>query len=167
MKGISEEKWLPVVGYENFYEVSDKGRIRKVSSEIIGQWSNDQGYMLVRLSNPRKMLRVHRIVAAAFICNPYNFTTVNHIDFNTKNNSVANLEWCTQKDNLRHSDIAGRMQKDYWTGKRSPNAKLTNDQAESIRRDYSSGNISLSHVADKYGTNKRTAHRIIKNEIYL
>jgi hypothetical protein len=46
---------------------------------------------------------IHRLVAETFIPNPNNYNIVNHIDSNTFNNCVENLEWCTQQQNLNHS----------------------------------------------------------------
>ena len=50
-----------------------------------------------------KTYKVHRLVAQAFIPNPNNFPVVNHKDENPQNNSVENLEWCTQKYNCVYS----------------------------------------------------------------
>ena len=46
---------------------------------------------------------VHRILAIAFIPNPNNYPVVNHIDWNKLNNSIDNLEWCTNSDNINHA----------------------------------------------------------------
>ena len=60
-----------------------------------------KGYPVVKVSG--KCLRVHRLIAEAFIPNPLNLPFVNHKDGNKINNSVDNLEWCTQKQNVHHA----------------------------------------------------------------
>lgn len=66
---------------------------------------NLYGYCYVILINEcsRKALQVHRLVAKAFIPNPKNKKTVNHIDGNKQNNNINNLEWNTHKENNAHS----------------------------------------------------------------
>lgn len=161
-------QWQPIKGYESIYEVSRSGEVRKASGAHVGQWRNDQGYMIVRLSNPRKQIRVHRIVAQAFCCRANeSLDTVNHIDCNRANNSAENLEWCTQKQNLTHADKLGRMQKTYWVGKRSPSAILSDETAGRIRREYLGGCVSWSALGEKYGICKRSVGRIVKGESYV
>lgn len=159
-------QWQPVKGYEGKYEVNPFGEVRKVEGGNLGQWIDSKGYPLVRLSEPRAVIPVHRIVAEAFIEKPEGKNTVNHIDFNRHNNCVRNLEWCTQAENVKHSRDAGRYPDDYWKGKRSPNAKLTDSDVEVIRSMYSSGYYSHQQLADVFNCSKRTVGRVVNNESY-
>jgi ribosome-binding protein aMBF1 (putative translation factor) len=106
-------------------------------------------------------------VAEAFIENPLGLPFVNHIDCARDNNNASNLEWCTQWQNLNHSQKLGRMQRDYWIGKRSPSAKLSNEAVARIRNEYASGGISWEALAKKFSTNKRTVGRIVAGESYV
>lgn len=93
-------------------EVTDsKGRTRKYKSIILKPSKDTQGYLLVGLSDSGTTERVfvHRLVAEAFILNPYNKPTINHIDGNKENNKVQNLEWATYKENRDHAVRVGLL----------------------------------------------------------
>ena len=47
------------------------------------------------------MLKIHRLVAEAYLPNPNNYDTVDHIDGDRTNNCVNNLQWMDAKDNIR------------------------------------------------------------------
>lgn len=157
-------KWKPIKSHPH-YQVSDTGLVKKNDGTLIGQWVNHNGYKLVRLSQPRAMFRVHRIVAEAF-CAKSDGNVVNHKDFDRANNNAVNLEWCTQWENINHTHKNGRAQKAYWKGKRSPNAKLSDGAVHKIRQDYEAGGVSWETLAKKYNVGKRTIGRIVKNESY-
>lgn len=95
-----EEIWRPVVGYEGLYEVSSYGRVRRVNKGLL-KLQNVKGYNQVCLykCGIRKIIKVHRMVAIAFIPNPDNLPQVNHRDEVKSNNCVENLEWCDNKYN--------------------------------------------------------------------
>lgn len=104
------EEWLPIKGYEGLYEVSSLGRVKSLNYRKSGACkiftgSHDKdGYLRTALRNPfRKDVRIHRLVAEAFIPNPDNLPLVNHIDEDKSNNHVSNLEWCTPQYNNDYS----------------------------------------------------------------
>lgn len=122
------EIWLPVKGFEGYYEVSNNGRIKSVerticnSCKCCGRKSsrhyrekillplvNHKGYLAVELSKDGKGKRIfiHRLVAVAFIPNPENKPQVNHEDGDKTNNFVENLFWSTNKENMQHSVRTG------------------------------------------------------------
>lgn len=109
------EIWKDIDGYENEYQVSNKGNVRSVSKEvkskngsiaikkgkILKQTERPKGYLCVNLSSKGKSrcIEVQRLVAKAFIPNPDKLPCVNHKDENKKNNDAENLEWCTYQYN--------------------------------------------------------------------
>ena len=117
------EEWKAVVGFEGYYEVSNIGRVRRkagftyykdgriaqFSQTILKPAIDKKGYEKVYLSvgSKKHTVRVHRLVAKAFIDNPDNKETVNHIDCNKRNNCVANLEWASNTENMRHAFSKG------------------------------------------------------------
>lgn len=114
--------WRDINGYEGLYSVSDCGKVKSMArktnnqfcrNEIILSPSDDgYGYNQVVLCKKvegikrKKVFKVHRLVANAFVPNPDNKPIVNHKDWDTKNNSVDNLNWMTQKENLNHRNPA-------------------------------------------------------------
>lgn len=102
-----EEIWKPIEGYEGRYEISNLGRVKSFYREetILKPTTSFNGYyrLSIRINKTRKTIKVHRLVAKAFIPNPNNYPQVNHIDGNKKNNNLNNLEWCNSKMNIRHA----------------------------------------------------------------
>lgn len=100
------EIWKPIENCKNLYFISNLGRVKNQISGHIYKTNNRKGdYLSVNLilNEQRKSIRIHRLVAKAFIPNPNNLPCVNHIDGNKQNNCVDNLEWCTHRENIMHS----------------------------------------------------------------
>ena len=118
------EIFKEIKGFEN-YEVSNYGNIRSLKRNIVLRPSIVNGYLHVGLYKDEKRYNklVHRLVAEAFIPNPYNLPQVNHKDENKLNNFVwvnddgsvdlekSNLEWCTQKYNINYGTVKERIGK--------------------------------------------------------
>jgi hypothetical protein len=164
--GGSTGDWKPVFGREDRYEVSSDGRVRKRGGRELKTWPNDLGYQLVRFSKPRATERVHRVVAEAFIPNPDGKPFINHLDCVRSNNRADNLEWCTQAENLQHSENLGRMRRDNMRGRRSPNAALSDDTVREIRNEYSQVGTSWESLAKRHGVSKRAIGHIVRWETY-
>lgn len=101
------EIWKDIIGYEGLYQVSNFGRVKsmhKAKHIIVKISKNNNGYMCFNLNknNRHKHARLHRIIAQAFIPNPENKSQVNHIDGDKLNNSIDNLEWVNNRENLTH-----------------------------------------------------------------
>lgn len=143
------ELWKDVEGYEGIYQVSNIGNVRRLTftnnkvdkhqPHGITPTDNGHGYLIVSLSTngKRKNHYVHRLVAGAFIENPKNYNYINHVDYNRKNNKVENLEWCTAKQNIRHSAHNMRKPKSVH--------KTTNTGEKYIRKRGNRYCVSMSH----------------------
>ena len=120
-----DEIWKPIKGFP-YYEISNYGNVRSLDKKVNSihgtrickgkllkthQNKKRDGYCYVSLANGKKThssFRVHRLVAEAFIPNPYNKPQVNHIDGDVTNNNVNNLEWVTAKENIQWTIKCGR-----------------------------------------------------------
>lgn len=110
---LKNEIWKDIKGYDGIYKVSNLGRIKSIrNNKILKLYKNKKNnYISVHFSlkNKQKNIRVHRLVAQAFIPNMLNKPYINHKDGNKQNNNANNLEWCTQKENVQHAiNILGR-----------------------------------------------------------
>ena len=147
-----QEVWLPVVGYEGLYEVSNWGRvkslartcpkrsggtIRKVPEKLLVLELNPHGYWQVYLSKGGvgTRFRIHVLVAAAFIGPKPEGLVICHGPGGRQDNRPSNLSYKTQAENMADKYRDGTEQ----TGERGSMAKLTEAQVRYVRHELANG----------------------------
>lgn len=117
INSMVDEEWKDIKGFEGLYQVSNKGRVKSLDryaynhgklqfrpERILKQniqkaGRNKRCAVVLCKDGKTRSLRVHRIVAEAFIPNPENKPFIDHIDTDSTNNCVENLQWATAKEN--------------------------------------------------------------------
>lgn len=163
-----EEVWKPVLGYENYYEVSNLGRIRRSAYNNPHHNSNGllkpsirRGYYHVVLcvNGVHKSFNIHRLVASSFIPNPSSLPYVNHKDENKLNNSIENLEWCSARYNTNYGsnlERRGKTRRENHCGGRA--IVVTDTHGNLIKR------FETVTKCSKYlGTHRSNLAKIIRN----
>ncbi len=131
LEDMEGEIWKDVVGYEGLYQVSNMGRVKSLErkcktrrgkgtffrmaySKILRQLPSDKRYLRVTLykNSKCKTIKVHRLVATAFIDNPLNKETVDHINTIITDNRACNLRWLTMKEQYSFNEITREREKE-------------------------------------------------------
>lgn len=112
------ENWREIPNYDGRYYVSNIGCVKSVErkkwngngwqtvkGKILKNQINSNGYYVVNLCKQgiQKTVKVHRLVAQAFLTNYDENLQVNHKDGNKLNNNIINIEMCTPSENMKHS----------------------------------------------------------------
>lgn len=99
---INGEEWKDLRVFSKIISVSNMGRVRSYNDRVSSGTLSRSGYR--SLSIDRHQVRIHRLVALAFLPTPINGQVeVNHLDFNRENNKSSNLEWATPSQNSQHT----------------------------------------------------------------
>lgn len=168
---FEQEEWRPVVGFEESYEVSSKGRIRRIrasrgtrAGKIRRQGKTGTGYPSVSLYGvgcKRVSCMVHRLVVEAFLGPIPDGMAVNHKDGIKSNNSIENLEVVSYKENSRHALAMGLIR----MGSRRSDTKLNEEQVKLIRTELYP-KMTQERIAEMFGVSRRAIGYILKGRTY-
>ena len=174
---MESEIWKDIDEAIGIYQISNFGRVkslkrtcmtyqgpRTVPEKILNINYDKDGYIQVGLKVNGKQLsrRVHRLIAIAFIPNPKNKTTVNHINGIKTDNRIENLEWATFGENNMHACQTGlRTSK---KGSEHGGSKLTEKESEEIK--YGHFDKSYPQIGLIYGIKAPTVCNIRKGKIW-
>lgn len=117
LNDLEGEEWRDIQDYDGKYQISNMGRVKSIRDrygnpieKILRQIKDINGYLFVGLykDGKRRIYKVHRLVATAFLENQSNLPCVNHKDEKPSNNIVDNLEWCSYKYNSNYGTCIQR-----------------------------------------------------------
>ncbi len=158
---MTAERWLPIPGYGDRYEVSDLGRVRSLWHRglrrpvpLVLSPKLAKGYRNVALCAPGagpKYYYVHRLVLLAFVGPPPAGYEGAHLDGCPLNNRLSNLKWATAVENNSHKLAHGT----HGRGEQSPTAVLTTSQVIDARNRARAGEM-IDDIAASFGVHRTT-----------
>lgn len=157
------ERWLPVVGYEGYYEVSDEGQVRSIRTNfgnprerLLKPQPTHDGYQRVELSKDNEQERRHvsHLVLEAFVGPRPAGLQACHGDDDGSNNRLSNLRWDTRRANYDDAIRNGNRK-----GEKHHGATITEEVARQIKVLAANRSIWAREIADKFNT---TVH-VVRN----
>lgn len=133
------------------------GKIISHKGKLLKQIPNIQGYYRTKVDGKTQL--IHRLVALAWIPNPFNFPEINHKDGDKSNNSVSNLEWCTHAENMAHAKATKLMH----FGARTGNSVIDEVQALTIYK-CCSEKLPVKIVAAYFKIRIAVVYSILSND---
>lgn len=166
--GNNAETWRQCPSYPN-YEASNMGRVRSFArnwrrdgkGRVLNPHPDRGGYKRLHITvhNKDKMIRVHRMVADAFLKRVGSKPYVNHIDGDKGNNIPGNLEWCSFKENMRHAHTTGLFSA--VVGENNHLSRLTEADVLDIRNTHNLGCVTQQELADAWNVARTTIRAVV------
>ena len=160
------EQWKPIEGYESIYQVSNMGRVRRLAgvasngrplkAQIIKPIIQHSGYCHVGLwrGGVCDQRRVHRLVAEAFIPNPDNKPTVNHLNEDKQDNRACNLEWATVQENTVYGSCIERRTANRKVGAANRRTSVIGTDKDGNERVFD----SIANASEYVGASRNDGH---------
>ena len=155
------EIWNPVVSFENLYEVSNMGNVRKIGGKQLSVELNvHRAYPTVGLYKNHKAYSrsVHRLVLEAFVGPCPNGLEAAHLNGKRKDNRLSNLKWVTRKENHSHKWLHGTAQ----VGDQASNNRFKSAQIYTMRVLHSFG-AKLCEIGSIFNETPENLHNCIHN----
>ncbi|MGL5014710.1 MAG: HNH endonuclease [Bacteroidales bacterium] len=138
------------------YTIDTSGVVRSPTGRVISTWcENNTGYLLFRIRENKKpkCYRLHRILGETFLPNPENLPFIKHKDDNKSNNTIDNLEWGANPDNVRE----GYANRCYQFKQRRHKVKVTFQGVDTVFD-------SLRSLSETLGFNRKNVAAILKGK---
>lgn len=165
------EEWKDVVGYEELFSISNRGRLFSKRTNRILKLNPVNGYMahVTKIGGRRgvnKCLKIHQLVAKAFKENPNSYTIVNHIDGNKFNNCEDNLEWVTVSENVQHAYREGLIIPR--RGEDASNATLTEEMITFCKENYipRDREFGIAAMSRRFGVKRATLGHAMRGDTW-
>jgi hypothetical protein len=175
-QNTTNECWLPVVGYEGSYEVSDHGRVRSVDrlvrsgrgqnrirGRVLRPWRCTGGYLQVSIcrDGQRRALKVHHLVLEAHDQLRPTGAECRHMNGSPEDNRIENLAWGSRAENMADRAAHGGDRR----GEKCQFAKLTRNDVRAIRRLVADGH-SRREAAGRFGVSMGAVDCIITRKTW-
>ena len=168
----SKPEWRQIVddnGIKYRFLISNVGQIMSMDTGLIKTPTEDKdGYLMTafHMGDHHYTSSVHRLVAKAFIENPYNKEQVNHINANKKCNWYQNLEWCTQRENFEHAVRMGLEDHIGLKGEANPKNVYTEKQIRDACKLLEDPNNRPVEIANITGVSRITLYNLRLGNIW-
>ncbi len=171
-----KEIWKSIEGTNDFYQVSNLGRVRSWKSggkivtkraktpRILRPYMSKCGYRkcVIFINNKRNKHKISRLVGKAFLSNPQEKPQINHINGVKTDDFLKNLEWCTRSENQIHA-YKNKLQLPR-QGELCGTSKLKEVDVLRIINSYESGEYTQYQLAKMNNINQSTVNRIVNNK---
>lgn len=173
IEDLPGEEWRDAPETGGLYQVSNMGRVKSFKRRVpalLKPTTNGMNYWQVgwRVDGKRFSYLLHRLVMLTFapIENPDKWE-VNHLDFDTANCALSNLEWASPLHNTRHFHKSGRKRDlSEITGTNHHLSRLNEAKVIEMRAAFATGNYDCMQLARMYGISQSTVLQVIKGQTW-